>query len=131
MSKNLRINFYLLNEFLFVLNKFVINLSIEIVVSILVVHRLSLIDNENFSKNNFNKLITITIFNEKIVIFAYQLQIFFEKNVNFKLISINVQQTIKRVTSIYSRSTKFNENIDDIIDRIKFIEFIESKHVSR
>ena len=71
MSKNLRIHFYLLSEFSFILNKFVINSSIEIVVLILVVHRLLLIDNKSFSKNNFSKLITITIFNEKIVIFAY------------------------------------------------------------
>ena len=58
-------------------------------------------------------------------------KIFLKKIVNLKLISINVQQTIKRVISIYSRSTKFNRDIDDVIDRIKFIEFIESKHVSR
>ena len=75
---------------------------------------------------------TITIFNEKIVIFAYQLQNFLEKkNFNFKLILIKTRQAIKRVISIHSRSTKLNRDIDDVIDRIKFIEFIESKHVSR
>ena len=81
-------------------------------------------------KNNFNKLTTITIFNEKIVIFAYQLQIFFEKNVNFKLISINARQTIQRVTSSHSRSSKFKQiDVNDNIEQIKFIDFLESKHV--
>ena len=75
---------------------------------------------------------TITIFNEKIVIFAYQLQDFFEKNVNLKLISINARQTMQRVTSNYSRSSKLKQiDVNDNIEQIKFIDFLESKHVSR
>ena len=77
-------------------------------------------------------MITIITFNKEIFIFAYQLQNFrVEKNINFKLVSINVRQTIKSITLIHSRFAKLKRDTSNFIERIKSIEFIESKHVFR